>query len=192
MQRSLLSAALVGLSLLAASCTIRNGELDATSWVEDRITDKQDDRVILEAGRGTAPASNLPDFAHTGGAASAAAPAAGGALYTVRSGDTLSGIAARHHSSVAAIRRANGLTSDNIAIGKKLTIPRVSGSAPATAHKAPAAGAGRCVVKKGDTVSAIARRYHLSTAALLKANNLTPATASTIKPGTVLRIPAHR
>lgn len=192
MQRSLLSAALVGLSLLAASCTIRNGELDATSWVEDRITDKQDDRVILEAGRGTAPASNLPDFAHTGGAASAAAPAAGGALYTVRSGDTLSGIAARHHSSVAAIRRANGLTSDNIAIGKKLTIPRVSGSAPATARKAPAAGAGRCVVKKGDTVSAIARRYHLSTAALLKANNLTPATASTIKPGTVLRIPAHR
>lgn len=192
MQRSLLSAALVGLSLLAASCTIRNGELDATSWVEDRITDKQDDRVILEAGRGTAPASNLPDFAHTGGAASAAAPVAGGALYTVRSGDTLSGIAARHHSSVAAIRRANGLTSDNIAIGKKLTIPRVSGSAPATAHKAPAAGAGRCVVKKGDTVSAIARRYHLSTAALLKANNLTPTTASTIKPGTVLRIPAHR
>ena len=41
-------------------------------------------------------------------------------------------------------------------------------------------------------LSAIARRYHLSTAALLKANNLTPATASTIKPGTVLRIPAHR
>lgn len=182
---------LSALPLLLVSCTIRNGEVDATSWVQDRITAQQDDRVILEAGRGAAPADNRPAFA-AGAAGHSAPTAAGSSVYTVRKGDTLSGIAARHHTTAAAIRRANGLTSDKIAIGKKLTIPRGGSSAVAATHKAPSAGGSRYIVKKGDTVSAVARRYKLSTAALLKANGLTPATASALKPGAVLRIPAHR
>lgn len=44
--------------------------------------------------------------------------------YVVRSGDTLSGIAAKTHSTVARIKKANGLRSDRISIGQRLKIPR--------------------------------------------------------------------
>ena len=43
--------------------------------------------------------------------------------YTVQSGDTLSEIAARFSISMAALRVANGLGSDTIRIGDRLTIP---------------------------------------------------------------------
>jgi LysM repeat protein len=44
--------------------------------------------------------------------------------YVVKSGDTLSIIASRHHTSVAALKRANGLTSDMIRVGQRLKIPQ--------------------------------------------------------------------
>ena len=43
--------------------------------------------------------------------------------YTVQRGDTLSEIAARFSTSMAALRVANGLVSDTIRIGDELTIP---------------------------------------------------------------------
>lgn len=44
--------------------------------------------------------------------------------HTVRSGDTLSGIARRYGTSVARIKSANGLKSDVIRDGRTLVIPR--------------------------------------------------------------------
>ena len=44
-------------------------------------------------------------------------------IYIVRSGDTLNGIAARFGTTAAAIKAANGLTSDTINIGQRLIIP---------------------------------------------------------------------
>ncbi|MFP4540581.1 MAG: LysM peptidoglycan-binding domain-containing protein [Opitutales bacterium] len=44
--------------------------------------------------------------------------------YTVRRGDTLSGIALRHGTTVATLKRANGLRSDRILVGQTLMIPR--------------------------------------------------------------------
>jgi LysM repeat protein len=44
--------------------------------------------------------------------------------YVVKKGDTLSGIASRNGSSVAAIRRANGISGSMIHPGDKLKIPR--------------------------------------------------------------------
>jgi LysM repeat protein len=41
----------------------------------------------------------------------------------VVSGDTLSKIATKFGVTVAAIKTANGLTSDLISVGQKLTIP---------------------------------------------------------------------
>lgn len=49
--------------------------------------------------------------------------------YTIRSGDTLSAIAARYHTSVSKLASANGIKNPNLIVaGKKLTIP---GSSPA-------------------------------------------------------------
>jgi LysM repeat protein len=43
--------------------------------------------------------------------------------YVVKSGDTLSAIASKYHTTVAAIKRANGLTSDTIRVGQRIKIP---------------------------------------------------------------------
>ena len=55
---------------------------------------------------------------------------AGGSVYTVKSGDVLGGIAAKHGVTVPAIKEANRLTSDNIRVGQKLRIP-AGGKKPA-------------------------------------------------------------
>ena len=44
-------------------------------------------------------------------------------MHVVDRGDTLSQIAQRYRVSVASLRRSNGLTSDSIRIGQKLSIP---------------------------------------------------------------------
>ena len=89
--------------------------------------------------------------------------------YTVRSGDTVSHIAAKHGTSVQAVRSANGLDARaSIRAGQHLTIP--SGT-PAAA--APAAAAARThTVASGETVSAIAARYGTTVAAISAANGL--------------------
>lgn len=43
--------------------------------------------------------------------------------YTVKRGDTLSGIASRNRTTVAALRRANGISGDLIRPGQVLRIP---------------------------------------------------------------------
>lgn len=72
-------------------------------------------------------------------AAAPSAPAGtanlGEEIYTVKSGDTLSKIAATHNTTVKAIRDANNLKTDRIKVGDKLKIPKSSASpsSPATA-----------------------------------------------------------
>jgi LysM repeat protein len=51
-------------------------------------------------------------------------PTATRTTHTVKAGDTLSGLARKYGSSVARIKSANGLKSDMIRNGQKLTIPR--------------------------------------------------------------------
>ena len=46
----------------------------------------------------------------------------GSNYYVVRHGDTLSSIAARHHTSVSSLKRLNGLRSDFIREGQKLKL----------------------------------------------------------------------
>jgi hypothetical protein len=45
------------------------------------------------------------------------------ATYTVRKGDTLSGVAARFGTTVAALKKANRLSSTTLKVGQVLTIP---------------------------------------------------------------------
>lgn len=69
----------------------------------------------------------------------APAPAGGEGSYVVKSGDTLSKIAKNHHVSLAALRKANSLTTDRIKVNQKLVIPaKPPGTTPA--ETAPASG----------------------------------------------------
>jgi LysM repeat protein len=66
------------------------------------------------------PAAATPSTTST-----AAVPdmAAGESTYTVKSGDTLTSIAAQYKVTVKALRSANNLTTDKIRVGQKLKIP---------------------------------------------------------------------
>jgi LysM repeat protein len=95
--------------------------------------------------------------------------------YTVRSGDTLSGIASRYGVSLAALEHANpGIKNPNlIYVGERLTIPGKSdGFSPpkASAPKSSAPSGGSYTVRSGDSMSAIAARFGVSLYALEKAN----------------------
>ena len=106
--------------------------------------------------------------------------------HTVRSGDTLYDIARANGVTATALRRANGLSSSRIYPGKVLRIPApVDKTAPARTASAP----NTYRVRKGDTLSDIARRFGVSTSALGRANGLS---TSRIYPGDVLRIPTSQ
>ena len=106
--------------------------------------------------------------------------------YTVRAGDTVSHIAARHGSTVAAVRSANGLDSRaSIREGQQLTIP--TGAAAPAAAPAAAAASGTHTVASGETVSAIAKRYGTTVAAVVAANGLD--SRAFIRVGQTLTIP---
>lgn len=106
-------------------------------------------------------------------------------LYTVKKGDTLSGIADRHGVSVKALTSANQLKdADELSIGQQLRIPVGESTAPAT----PAGGASRrYTVKAGDTLSEIASAHGITADALARANGI--GDPKELQIGTSLNIP---
>jgi LysM repeat protein len=91
--------------------------------------------------------------------------------YTVVSGDTLSRIASRFGTTVAAIASANGLANPSfIRIDQVLTVPLTGAPAPAPAA-VPAATTNHTVAR-GDTLSSIATTYGTTVAAIQSANGL--------------------
>lgn len=114
-------------------------------------------------------------------AAKAAAPRT--ATYTVRSGDTLSAIAARTRTPLGTLYRLNRLSARSVIHpGQHL---RVRGS---SARAARATRTTAYTVVPGDTLSGIAARKGVSLAALLKANRL--SARSVIQVGQKVRVPA--
>jgi membrane-bound lytic murein transglycosylase D len=108
-----------------------------------------------------------------------------GFRYRVRSGDTLSKIAAKFGTSVPALQRANRLSSPHrIRVGQRLLVPP-AGGAVAMAPGVP----GSHVVQPGETLSRIAGRYGTTVTAVLAANSL--RSADLIHPGQRLTIPAR-
>lgn len=105
--------------------------------------------------------------------------------YTVRQGDTVSGIAARYGLSAQEVLVRNGLGWNTI-IHPGQTLHLASTPAVTTAS-ARTSATGSYHVKQGDTVSGIAARIGVSTTALLSANKLSQR--SVIYPGQTLRVP---
>ena len=111
--------------------------------------------------------------------------AASGGTHVVSRGETLSSIAARYSTTVAALVRANGLASANmIYVGQRLII---SGSGSAGSSGGSQQG-GTYTVRRGDTLAGIAASYGTTAWAIANANGL--ANANYIYPGQQLRIPA--
>ena len=100
--------------------------------------------------------------------------------HSIRYGESLSVIAARYGTSVAALRKANSLNGDTIRAGKTLMIPPGTWT-PATSHNLH-----RHIIRHGESLSVIAARFGTSVAALRKANSLN---GDTIRAGKTLKIP---
>ena len=80
--------------------------------------------------------------------------------YIVKSGDSLYSIAKKYGISVDELKRANGLTTNNLSIGQTLVIPESKSEIG-------------YVVKAGDSLYSIAKKYGISVDELKKANGLT-------------------
>ncbi len=103
-------------------------------------------------------------------------PDGGTVRYVVRSGDSLWLIAQKYNTTVDAIKRLNGLTSDILNIGQVLNIPS-SGSAPYFEY----------TVRSGDTLWLLAQRYGTTVDAIKKMSGIT---SDRLSIGQVLRIPS--
>ena len=106
----------------------------------------------------------------------------------VRRGDTLSALAQRHGVSMRALMATNGLRdAHKLRPGQRLKLPP-----PASARTEPVAASGPAVrwvrVRRGETLSSLARRHRVSVHQLMAANGLRDGDA--LRSGQRLRVPA--
>lgn len=93
-----------------------------------------------------------------------------GEPYVVKSGDSLWVLAKRNEVTVADLARVNGIDRNSVLkVGQKLTIPARKGSAGVVA---PSIEGSSYTIAKGDTLSEIAARFHVSVDALKNANGM--------------------
>lgn len=97
--------------------------------------------------------------------------------YVVQAGDSLWLIAQKFHTTVDAIKKLNGLTSDLINVGQVLKIPS-SQSGPYFEY----------TVRSGDTLWLLSRRYDTTVEAIKSLNGLT---SDMLNIGQVLKIPTR-
>ena len=98
--------------------------------------------------------------------------------YTVRNGDTLSGIASRMGVSVKALQRANNLRGNTIKPGQTLTF----GNSVAGSELADNGNSITYKVRKGDSLASIARRHGVDIKDVKRWNSVL-SDSSSIQPG---------
>lgn len=99
-------------------------------------------------------------------------------IYIVKAGDSLWSIANRYGTTVSTLKQLNDLTSDNLSIGQKLYLPN-QGEEEKPENVI-------YVVKSGDSLYTIARKYNTTVNDLMNLNNLK---TSLLSIGQILKIP---
>ena len=89
-----------------------------------------------------------------------------GNIYTVKKGDTLYSIANRFNTTVATIKELNNLVGNSLSVGQKIILPEEELSE------------NMYIVKPGDSLYSIARRYNTTIDVIRSLNNLTSDTLS--------------
>lgn len=116
-------------------------------------------------------------------------------VYRVRRGDTLSGIGRRYGTTAAAIAEASGISTRKILrVGERLTVvpgARAGATAVASRSHGSASGSGSADlalyrVRRGDTLSGIARRFDTTARAIAAANGI--STRKVLQIGEELRV----
>ena len=93
--------------------------------------------------------------------------------YVVRSGDTLGGIAVSYKVSLATLYSLNRISrTAYIQPGQRIRVPAPAARSRAKAAASAAVTTTFVTVRSGDTLSDLAVRHEVTTASLLKANNL--------------------
>lgn len=108
-------------------------------------------------------------------------------VHVVSRGETLSHIAAATAIPVAAIRRANDLTTNRLAIGQELVIPTPRAMQAMTPALPRESAERRHTVVRGDSLWSIARRYDTRVEVLARANGIN--SKATLAPGQEILVP---
>ena len=103
-------------------------------------------------------------------------------IYRVQSGDNLYAIARQYNTTVDELMRINNLSSILLSIGQELRIPVTETPGPTE----PSPNYIDYIVKSGDNLYAIARRYNTTVQEIMTENNLT---SNNLSIGQRLRIP---
>lgn len=147
-----------------------------------KINTSNELRQTVEIGAKTHVAHNIPQGEYRN--------------HTIRSGETLGGIAAKYKVSVTDLRSWNNLANNSIRAGRNLKIYGKGGPVKQTASPAittPEAGNGPVLsfkeykVKSGDSFWIIARDHKTSIKKILDINNMN--SSSKLQPGQVIRVP---
>jgi len=103
---------------------------------------------------------------------------AGGITHTVKPGDSLAEIARHYGVGIRALAEENNIrTNSPIRIGDELRIPAELRKGASRGH----------IVRKGDTISSIAKRYKVSQKSLMRTNDI--KSPRDLTPGRTLAIP---
>jgi membrane-bound lytic murein transglycosylase D len=160
----------------AAGAARASADTKAASSVEAKSSSSSESATASKSS-----ASSEPSASKSAKASSESATV----THVVRSGDTLSGIAAKYGVSVKDLQSWNELSGSTILVGQKLT---VKGAAAASASGSSATKSSTSsskkpktisyTVRRGDTLGAIAERYGCSISDLKSWNNLKGSTIS--------------
>lgn len=147
-------------------------------------------RLLVRQPATQQPTSNTPAKSAEASKQSTASQAG---TYTVKSGDTLSGIAQQFNTSYGQLAQLNHITNPNlIRVGQVLTLRQNSTSSTSSASaketSQTTSSNGTYTVKSGDTLSGIAARFNTTTASLAATNHIT--NPNLIKVGQHLQVTA--